>query len=66
MDRPGRTFVKTITWQALGMLTMTGVGYAVTGSVGAGGSIAMIGAAAGVVFYVIHERIWARIRWGRD
>jgi len=66
MDRPQRTFVKAITWQALGLSTMTGVGYAVTGSVGAGGSIALVGAGIGTVFYVIHERLWARIRWGRD
>lgn len=66
MDRPQRTVVKAITWQALGLLTMTAIGYAVTGSVSAGGSIAVVGAAAGVVCYVLHERIWARIRWGRD
>lgn len=66
MDRPHRTLLKAITWQALGLLTMTGIGYAVTGSVSAGGSIAVAGAAAGVVSYVIHERVWGRIRWGRD
>jgi len=66
MDRPRRTLVKAITWQALGLLTMTGIGFVVTGSVGAGGSIALSGAGIGAVFYVVHERVWACIRWGRD
>lgn len=66
MDRPRRTVAKAITWQALGLLTMTGIGYVVTGSVGAGGMIAAVGAGVGTVCYVIHERVWARVRWGRD
>jgi len=66
MDRPRRTFAKAATWQALGLLTMTVIGYVITGSVGAGGSIAAAGAGVGAVCYVIHERVWARVRWGRD
>jgi len=65
METPRRTLAKTLTWQAMGLATMTGIGYLVTGSAGAGGTIAMVGAAAGTVFYVIHERIWSRIPWGR-
>lgn len=66
MDSPRRTAAKAITWQAMGLLVMTGIGYGVTGSVGAGGSIAVLGAGVGTVCYVVHERVWARIRWGRD
>lgn len=65
METPKRTLAKTLTWQAMGLATMTGIGYVVTGSAGAGGTIAAVGAATGAVFYVIHERIWARVRWGR-
>ena len=66
MDSPRRTAAKAITWQAMGLLVMTGIGYGVTGSVGAGGSIAVLGAGVRTVYYVVHERVWARIRWGRD
>lgn len=65
MDSPKRTLVKTLTWQGLGLASMTAIGAAVTGSAGAGGTIALISTGAGTVCYVLHERLWARIRWGR-
>ncbi|MEV8465189.1 DUF2061 domain-containing protein [Fluviibacterium sp. DFM31] len=64
-DTPLRTLAKTLTWQGLGLLTMTLIGLAITGSVSAGGTIALIGAGVGAVCYVLHERLWARVRWGR-
>jgi len=64
MESPKRTLAKTLTWQAIGLLSMTLIGYLVTGSVGAGGGIAAISAMTGAIFYVVHERLWARIRWG--
>lgn len=65
METPKRTLLKTITWQALGLLTMTLVGFVLTGSASVGGSIALSGAAIGAVCYILHERVWARITWGR-
>lgn len=65
MESPKRTLVKALTWQGLGLATMTGIGYLVTGSPGAGGTIALVSAAIGALFYIAHERIWARIGWGR-
>ncbi|PWR03269.1 hypothetical protein DKT77_07325 [Meridianimarinicoccus roseus] len=65
MESPKRTVVKALTWQALGLVVMTAIGFVVTGSVGAGGSIAVTGALSGLLFYVLHERVWARIGWGR-
>jgi uncharacterized membrane protein len=65
METRLRSAVKAVTWQALGLAVMTAIGTAVTGSPGAGGAIAVIGSAAGFVTYILHERAWARIRWGR-
>ncbi|WP_319022473.1 MULTISPECIES: DUF2061 domain-containing protein [unclassified Meridianimarinicoccus] len=65
-DTPLRTLAKTLTWQGLGLLSMTLIGLAITGSVAAGGTIALIGAGVGTVCYVLHERLWARVRWGRS
>ena len=61
-----RTMAKALSWQASGLVVMTAVTYAVTGSVAEGGMVAAAGSAAGMVSYVIHERIWARIAWGRQ
>ena len=65
MDTPCRTLVKALTWQGLGLFAMTLTTYAVTGSLSQGGTVAVIGAIAGLVTYTIHERVWARIGWGR-
>ncbi len=64
-DSPRRSIVKALTWQAMGLLVMTAISWLVTGSVSAGGAIAVLGAATGLVTYVLHERFWARIGWGR-
>jgi uncharacterized membrane protein len=64
-DTPLRTIVKTLSWQGLGLLSMPAIGYAITGSVSAGGSIAAVSCAVGAVCYVIHERAWDRVTWGR-
>ncbi len=44
---------------------MTIVGYLFTGSISAGGGIAAVGAAAGFLSYIVHERLWARVTWGQ-
>ena len=64
-DSPIRSIVKALTWQAMGLFVMMLISWAVTGSVTAGGMIAVLGAASGMVTYILHERLWARIGWGR-
>ena len=66
METTRRTMAKALSWQASGLVVMTAVTYAVTGSVAEGGLVALAGSAAGMVSYVIHERVWARIAWGRQ
>lgn len=65
MESGKRTILKAILWQVLGFLSMALVGLWVTGSAVAGGAIAAANTAIGFVSYVVYERIWARIRWGR-
>lgn len=65
MDSPARTLAKTVTWQASGFVSMTVLSWAVTGSWTAGSAIATGGLILGTVCYVIHERLWAKIAWGR-
>ncbi|MEL6265975.1 MAG: DUF2061 domain-containing protein [Pseudomonadota bacterium] len=65
METRSRTLAKAVTWQLSGLVAMTAIGYAVTGSVAAGGTVAVAGTAVGFVSYIVHERIWAAIGWGR-
>jgi uncharacterized membrane protein len=64
METPLRSLAKAVTWQALGLVTMTAITFALTGSLATGGAVALVSAMTGAVFYVVHERVWARIRWG--
>lgn len=49
----------------MGLAVMTLVGLIATGSAAVGGALAMINTAIGLTLYVIYERIWAGISWGR-
>jgi len=65
METPLRTIAKALSWQAMGLVVMTGITFAITGSFAEGGLVAMLGAATGMVSYIFHERMWAKISWGR-
>lgn len=65
MDTAKRTAVKALTWQGTGLIVMSLLGYAMTGSWGAAGTYALGTAALGLVMFVLHERAWDRIAWGR-
>jgi uncharacterized membrane protein len=65
MDTRARTWVKAVLWNALGLLVMSLVGYVMTGSFAVGGTMAAINAALGLTIYIVYERIWSRISWGR-
>lgn len=66
METRQRTLLKTMLWTLLGWVVMTAVGFAFTGSMAAGGAMALLNAGLGFVSYLIYERIWARIAWGRQ
>ena len=49
----------------MGLAVMTLVGLIATGSAAVGGALAVVNTAIGLTLYVIYERIWAGISWGR-
>lgn len=65
MDSKRRSWMKAITWQILGLFTSMAVSYLVIGSWAASFGLSMALAATGLVMYALHERVWARIHWGR-
>lgn len=65
METRRRSVVKAIIWNAMGLTVMTVVGLIATGSAAVGGALAVVNTAIGLTLYVIYERIWAGISWGR-
>ncbi|MCZ7676112.1 MAG: DUF2061 domain-containing protein [Roseovarius sp.] len=65
METRARTLVKALLWNAIGLAVMSLVGLALTGSAAVGGVMAAINTAIGLISYVVYERVWSRIRWGR-
>lgn len=64
MELKKRTWAKAFTWQASGLLIMTAVNYVFLGSLQQSMGLSALLTAMGLVTYVIHERLWARVRWG--
>ena len=65
METRARSLVKTVVWTLIGLVSMALVGLAFTGSLAVGGGMAVINACLGFVCYLIYERVWSGIRWGR-
>ena len=65
METRQRTVVKAVVWTLIGLISMAGVGLAFTGSLTTGGAMAAINASMGLMVYLVYERVWANIRWGR-
>jgi uncharacterized membrane protein len=66
MDTNKRTLTKALIWNVIGLAVMAGVGFVATGSFAVGGAMAVVNTALGLTMYVIYERIWARVSWGRN
>ncbi|KUJ82372.1 DUF2061 domain-containing protein [Ruegeria profundi] len=66
METRRRSVVKAVLWNAMGLAVMTLVGLVATGSAAVGGTLAIVNTAIGLTLYVIYERVWAGIAWGRN
>lgn len=64
MENKKRTWAKAITWQISGLIVMTAVNYLYLGSLQQGAGLSLLLATLGLFSYVIHERLWAHVRWG--
>lgn len=65
MDSASRIFTKSVTWQAMGLISMTLIGFVFTGSFTLGGGIAIVSSGIGFICYFLHELVWTNIKWGR-
>jgi uncharacterized membrane protein len=65
MENQKRTWAKALTWQASGFVIMIAVNYLFLGSLQQSMGLSALLTGMGLITYVIHERLWARVRWGR-
>ncbi|MDX1732250.1 MAG: DUF2061 domain-containing protein [Aurantimonas coralicida] len=66
METRMRSLTKAASWQGLGLVTMSALGYLFTGSLTSGGILAVTSGGVGFCVYLLHERLWARVQWGWD
>lgn len=66
METTQRTIVKAISWQSLGIIVMTAIGYIHTGSLSSAMSLAGSSLIISSIFYVFHEKLWQRVSWGKS
>lgn len=64
-DRPIRSIVKAVSWRVTGTLDTIMVSYIMTRSIKAALSIGAAEVFTKMALYYGHERLWARIRFGR-
>ncbi len=60
-----RTIVKAVGWQALGLIVTAAIGWLVTGSWMQSSTLSATIAVVGLIAYVLYERLWLAIGWGR-
>ncbi len=65
METRQRTLVKAVIWNLMGLAMMALVGFLMTGSVRVGGAMALVNTAIGLTTYILYERFWSKVRWGR-
>lgn len=65
-DTTVRSLAKTITWRITGTGATFVISYAIVGDISISSSIAAIQLTFNTVLYFIHERVWGKIKWGRQ
>jgi uncharacterized membrane protein len=66
METGTRSLVKTISWRLTGTGATFFISYLILGSFSVASTIAIVQLTTNTILYYLHERIWNRIKWGRD
>ena len=62
---PWRSLVKSISYRFFGSLDTTLLSYLVTGNIGHSFILSGTEVITKIGFFYLHERVWARVKWGR-
>jgi uncharacterized membrane protein len=64
-DSHSRSFVKGVSWRALGTLDTIALSYIVTGSISNSIKIGITEVLTKIILYYLHERVWDNVPFGR-
>ena len=65
IDTRKRSFTKAVIWKVLGLTVLTLVAFIITGSIKQTGFVAIVYHFLMLCLFVLHERVWNSISWGR-
>ncbi len=65
-DAHRRSFAKAVSWRITGSIDTFILSWIVTGSVHIAGTISVIEIFTKIMLFYVHERIWGKIRWGKN
>ena len=60
-----RHVAKTITWRVVGTMDTMIIGWLITGDAMTGLKIGGIEIVTKMILYVVHERLWNKVNWGK-
>lgn len=65
-EKPLRSVLKALSWRVLGTFDTLLVSYWLTGKIALATSIASVDFLTKLLLYFFHERIWNKIKWGKQ
>ena len=64
-ERFSRSLLKSVSWRIIGTIDTIIISYLITGKLAFALSIGGIELVTKMILYVVHERVWNKIKWGR-
>jgi uncharacterized membrane protein len=64
-DHFSRSLLKSVSWRIIGTLDTIVISYIITRKLAFALSIGGIELVTKMILYVVHERVWNKIKWGR-
>lgn len=61
-----RSIVKTVSWRITGSGATFFIAYLISGNAAMSGTIALIQVTANTLLYYLHERVWNKVKWGKN
>jgi uncharacterized membrane protein len=65
-EKPLRSVAKSLSWRTMGTLDTILISWIVTGELTLAFSIGSIELVTKMVLYFFHERVWNKIKWGKE
>jgi uncharacterized membrane protein len=61
-----RSLAKSLTWRIVAIVSTFVVGYFMTGSLSFAASLTLVSNLINFLLYYLHERVWLKVKWGKD